>query len=208
MTDIAHSQPLAGADASAVAPLRLVTGYDGSPPAIRALDAAAALLRGRQGSIEIVYVVHLPSVDRMSVDALAEVEADFDEVEKELRASAAAQLAGRGVTWEFQRRQGLIAGQLIAAASVIGDEHPGDVVVIVVGSSSQASHRIVGSVAVGLARHCRVPLVIVPLASERQRRDCPLTRAVPRLGTHQEDHHQAHYPRRVPVRAGRGLTHR
>ncbi|HEX7268371.1 MAG TPA: universal stress protein [Streptosporangiaceae bacterium] len=36
--------------------LRLVVGYDGSPPASRALDAAASLLRGRTGRIEVVYV--------------------------------------------------------------------------------------------------------------------------------------------------------
>jgi nucleotide-binding universal stress UspA family protein len=35
-------------------------------------------------------------------------------------------------------------------------------VAIVVGSSSHATHRIVGSVAVSLARHSPVPLVIVP----------------------------------------------
>jgi nucleotide-binding universal stress UspA family protein len=34
--------------------------------------------------------------------------------------------------------------------------------VIVVGSSSHATHRLVGSVAVSLARHSPVPLVIVP----------------------------------------------
>jgi len=43
------------------------------------------------------------------------VEADFGEIEKELRASAAAQVEGRGVAWEFQRRQGMIVGELIAA---------------------------------------------------------------------------------------------
>jgi nucleotide-binding universal stress UspA family protein len=139
-----------------------VTGYDGSPPATRALDAAAALLRGRHGSIDVVYVAHVPSVDMMSAGALAEVEADFGEVEKELRASAAARLDGRGVAWEFQRRDGLIAAELVAAAAAISDAHPGDSVAIVVGSSSRGSHRVVGSVAVGLARHCPVPLVIVP----------------------------------------------
>ena len=41
--------------------LYLVVGYDGSPPAIRALDAAVRLLHGRTGSIEVVYVAHLPS---------------------------------------------------------------------------------------------------------------------------------------------------
>ncbi|HYZ55209.1 MAG TPA: hypothetical protein VE733_17145 [Streptosporangiaceae bacterium] len=33
---------------------------------------------------------------------------------------------------------------------------------LVVGSSSQAAHRMIGSVAVSLARHTPVPLVIVP----------------------------------------------
>ena len=37
-------------------------------------------------------------------------------------------------------------------------------VVIVIGSSSYATHRVVGSVAVSLARHAPVPLVIVPWA--------------------------------------------
>jgi nucleotide-binding universal stress UspA family protein len=161
MTDIADSQPQAAADAPPTAYLHLVTGYDGSPPAARALGAAVALLRGRQGSIDVVYVAHVPSVDMMSADALAEVEADFGEVEKELRASAAAQLDGH-VTWEFQPRRGLIAGELIAVASAVADAHPGDSVAIVVGSSSSGGHRVVGSVAVALARHCPVPLVIVP----------------------------------------------
>jgi nucleotide-binding universal stress UspA family protein len=142
--------------------LRLVTGYDGSPPAIRALDAAAALLRGRQGSIEVVYVAHLASVDMLSADAIAQIEVDFDEIEKELRAAVAAQLDGRGVAWDFQRRQGLIAQELIAAATGIVETHPHDTVTIVVGSSSHVGHRIIGSVAVSLARHCPVPLVIVP----------------------------------------------
>jgi nucleotide-binding universal stress UspA family protein len=161
MTDIADSQQPAAAGAPPTANLHLVTGYDGSPPAARALSRAVALLQGRQGSIDVVYVAHVPSVDMMSADALVEVEADFSEVEKELRASAAAELDGR-VTWEFQSRRGPIAGELIEAASAIGDAHPSDTVAIVVGSSSSGSHRIVGSVAVALARHCPVPLVIVP----------------------------------------------
>jgi len=42
------------------------------------------------------------------------------------------------------------------------DAHAGASVAIVVGSSSHALHRVVGSVAVSLARHSPVPLVIVP----------------------------------------------
>ena len=39
---------------------------------------------------------------------------------------------------------------------------PAEVVVIEVGSSSSAMHRMVGSVAVNLARHSPVPVIIVP----------------------------------------------
>jgi len=142
--------------------LRLVVGYDGSAPAVRALDAAVNLLRGREGGIEVVYVAHLTATEMMSADAIAEMENIFDDMERDLRAQADEQLRGREERWTFARRQGLIAEQLVAAAGAIVKVNPGDTVVIVVGSSSQASHRMVGSVAVSLARHAQVPLVIVP----------------------------------------------
>ncbi len=119
--------------------LHLVVGYDGSPPASRALDAAVRLLQGRIGRIDVVYVA-----------------------EQELRAQAAGQLCASGVAWQFERRQGIIADQLIAAATAIGETYPDENVAIIVGSSSHATHRVVGSVAVGLARHSPVPLIIVP----------------------------------------------
>ena len=142
--------------------LHLVVGYDGSPPAGRALDAAVRLLQGRTGRIEVVYVAHLSSLVMMSAGAIAEMEKDFDEIEQELRALAAEQLRASGAAWEFERRQGIIADELIAAATAIRDAHPGENVALVIGSSSHATHRVVGSVAVGLARHSPVPLIIVP----------------------------------------------
>jgi nucleotide-binding universal stress UspA family protein len=142
--------------------LYLVVGYDGSPPAVRALDAAVGLLRGRAGSIEVVYVAHLPSIDMLSAGAVAEMEDNFDDIARELNTAASEQLRGREERWRFERRQGLIPDDLIAAATGIRDSHPGDTVVIVVGSSSHAMHRMVGSVAVSLARRSPVPLVVVP----------------------------------------------
>lgn len=56
----------------------------------------------------------------------------------------------------------MIVDELIAAANDLLDTPTNANVVIVVGSSSQAMHRVVGSVAVTLARHSPVPLVIVP----------------------------------------------
>jgi nucleotide-binding universal stress UspA family protein len=142
--------------------LRLVVGYDGSPPASRALEAAVNLLQGRTGQIELVFVAHLPSMAALSPGAVAELETDFDDVEQELRTMAAEQLRGREERWDFHRRQGLIAEELIAASRDLGAAHPKATFVIVVGSSSLVTHRIVGSVAVSLARHSPVPLVVVP----------------------------------------------
>jgi nucleotide-binding universal stress UspA family protein len=149
-------------DTPANGDLYLVVGYDGSPPATRALDAAVRLLHGRTGSIEVVYVAHLPGVDMLSADAIVGVEDSLDEIARDLHAQARDQLRGREDRWSFARGDGPVPEVLIATAAQVRDTHPGDSVVIVVGSSSQAMHRVVGSVAVSLARHAEVPIVIVP----------------------------------------------
>ena len=147
--------------------LHLVVGYDGSLPASRALDAAVRLMQGRTGRIDVVYVAHLSSLAMLSPGAIAELESDFDEIEQQLRAAAAEQLRDRA-PWGFERRQGIVPEELIAVATTIrdagfgNDAGSGGSVAIVVGSSSHATHRVVGSVAVSLARHSPVPLVIVP----------------------------------------------
>jgi nucleotide-binding universal stress UspA family protein len=142
--------------------LYLVVGYDGSPPSTRALDAAIRLLHGRTGRIDVVYVAHMPGFDMMSADAVGEMQRDFDEIERDLRIAAGEQLRDREERWTFERRQGQIGEALIAAATDIRDSLPGALVTIVVGSSSQALHRMVGSAAVALVRHSPVPVVVVP----------------------------------------------
>jgi nucleotide-binding universal stress UspA family protein len=142
--------------------VRLVVGYDGSAPATRALDAAVNLLQGRAGGIDVVYVAHMPSMAALSAGAVTELETGFDDIERELRTRVREQLRGREERWEFERRQGISAEELLATAKDTSDAHTDATVVIVVGSSSQVTHRVVGSVAVGLARHSPVPLIVVP----------------------------------------------
>src|SRR5580658_7859470 len=89
--------------------LYLVAGYDGSAPAVRALDAAVSLLRDRDGSIEVVYVSHLTAAEMMSPDALAQMEETFEEMARDLAAQASEQLRDREERWTFARRQGLVA---------------------------------------------------------------------------------------------------
>ena len=143
------------------ADLYLIVGYDGSPPAQRALDAAVLLMQGRGGRITVAYVAHMPSTAMLSGGAVAEVEESFNEVERELRAEADKRLSSQD-SWGFERREGVIADELLAVARDTRDAHPNATVAVVVGSSSHAMHRVVGSVAVNLARHSPVPLVIVP----------------------------------------------
>jgi nucleotide-binding universal stress UspA family protein len=90
------------------------------------------------------------------------MEVTFGEITRDLEAQAAEQLRGREERWTFGHGQGVITEVLLATAAKISDDHPEDTVAIVVGSSSQARHRLVGSVAVNLARHAPVPLMIVP----------------------------------------------
>ena len=61
------------------------------------------------------------------------------------------------MTWEFERHQGIVTDQLIAAAAALRDTPDDQIVAIVVGSSSHATRRAVGSITVGLARHSRCP---------------------------------------------------
>ena len=86
---------------SAVSPasfLHLVVGYDGSPPARRALDAAVVLLHGRAGRIDVVYVALLSgvAVEPPAPIAPADMELGLDDIERELHAQAAEQLRDRG----------------------------------------------------------------------------------------------------------------
>ena len=151
------------AETPPVRELHLVIGFDGSPPSARALDTAARLLSVRPpGRITVVWVAHLTSTVSLSADAVAIVEHDFDQVAEELRVAAGERLDASRLPWDFQWRQGLIAHELIAAAESVQAAQPDDVVVILVGSSSSAMHRVVGSVAVSLAHHCPVPVTIVP----------------------------------------------
>jgi|SRR5215471_5393673 len=143
--------------------LHLIVGFDGSPAALRALDTSARLLAVRPpGRMTVVWVAHLASTVSLSADAVAIVEHDFDQVAQELRAAAAKQLGDSQVAWDFRWRQGQIAHELIAVAKSVQAAEPDDVVIIEVGSSSSAMHRMVGSVAVNLAHHSPVPVTIVP----------------------------------------------
>jgi nucleotide-binding universal stress UspA family protein len=158
----ADNQAAGTADA-ATAPLLLVVGFDASEPAMRALDAAGRLLRGRSGSIHVVYVTHPSSIADLSADAAAELEEASDEMARQVSLEARERLGEAEATWTFEHRRGDVTRQLIDAADQLLEQRSGaGYTAIVVGSSTHRIHRIVGSVPVALVRHSNVPLVVVP----------------------------------------------
>lgn len=143
--------------------LCIVVGYDGSDPAVRALDAAAALLSGRSGSLHLVYVCQTSPADMMSAQALAVTDDAFDQIARDLHEQAGKQLADSGEDrWRFERRSGIAADVLAGVARTLRDARPEGEVALAVGRSSRSAHRVLGSAAVSLARHAQVPVLIVP----------------------------------------------
>jgi nucleotide-binding universal stress UspA family protein len=148
---------------SPAAPVYAVVGFDGSPPAVRALDGAARLLHGRAGGLEIVFVAHVSALEAMAPTAAAEIMTTFDDASRQLGAEAREQLASNEQRWHFQRRDGVIADELIAAAKALRSQHGRDAaVVIVVGRSGHRYHRVAGSVTQALERHNDFPVIVVP----------------------------------------------
>ena len=147
-----------------------VVGFDGSGSALRALDAASRLLNDRPGGMEIVYVAHLSALaasadvgGRASADVLQSFDDATRELSEQVRARLqASHLRGAAQHWHFQRRDGAIAGQLIAVADDLRRRHgPSASVVIVVGRSEHGYHHVLGSVPQSLERHAHYPVIMI-----------------------------------------------
>lgn len=143
--------------------LVLVVGYDGSPPAQRALDQAARLMQGREGWLEVVYVARMPSVAPLAPQATAQLMQGFDEESDRLEREVDERLAGAVRAWHFRRRDGSVAAELLELAREFKDRY-GDSkdIGLVVGGAAHRYHRLAGSVGASLARADRFPLVVVP----------------------------------------------
>jgi nucleotide-binding universal stress UspA family protein len=143
--------------------LVLVVAYDGSEPAQRALLGAAEMLRDRVGRMEVVYVAHLPSTVSFSAQAIVAVQEGMDTAEQELAAQADQTLAGTGLKWHFQRRNGEIAPELLAAGEEQLDaEGPSTHVVLVVGGSAHKIDRYLNSTPARIIRQDRFEVLVIP----------------------------------------------
>jgi nucleotide-binding universal stress UspA family protein len=141
----------------------MVVGYDGSPPAWRALDQAADLLRDRDGALEVVFVARLPVGAALSAAAMGEVRQGLDEQARALADEVRDRLAGQDHPWNFQRRDGAVASELKAVAADLRRRYGETAeIVVVVGGSAHRYHRIAGSVGANVVRADTYPALVVP----------------------------------------------
>jgi nucleotide-binding universal stress UspA family protein len=144
-------------------PLVLVVGYDGTEPSQRALKAAADALESAPGRIEVVFVAHVPSTVAFSPQAMASVNEGLDTDEHELAAGIEEVLGSTGVKWHFQRRNGEIAPELLAAAAEQLDaEGPDTHLVLVLGGSAGKIDRYLNSTPAKVLRQDRFEVFVVP----------------------------------------------
>ncbi|MEH0840923.1 universal stress protein [Micromonospora sp. CPCC 205711] len=138
-------------------PRVVLVGVDGTRTSLRAAAYAAGLAR-RQGAVLVVVFVSSPAsyAALMSGVVAGAVQQTYDELTAELRQQFQRGAEELGVPVTFLCRRGDAYTELRAAA----DETRADLVVV--GSSEQAGHRLVGSVAARLVRTGRWPVVVVP----------------------------------------------
>jgi hypothetical protein len=143
--------------------LVLVVGYDGTAPALRALKAAAEMLDDGPGRAEVVYVAHVPAAVAFSPQAAASVAEGLDDEEQELVGQAEDVLGSTGVKWHFQRRNGDIAAELVAAGEEqLDSEGPNTHVILVLGGTAHKIDRYLNSTPTRVLRQDRFEVHVVP----------------------------------------------
>lgn len=137
-------------------PTRILVGVDGSETSLRAGAYAAGLAR-RQGSALItLFVIPTNTIaSGMAATAGAIIQAHH-EVAESVRAQMVEGAERLGIAATFLERRGNPYVELVRVA----DELRVDA--IVVGASTQAGHRLVGSLAGRLVRDARWPITVVP----------------------------------------------
>ncbi|MEO3827140.1 universal stress protein [Actinomadura sp. B10D3] len=137
-------------------PKVIVAGVDGSETSLRAGAYAWGLARRGGARLVVVHVAPVASLSTLTPGGASALRETADEIAAEIRRELEAAGERMRVAYEFVAEQGDPYGVLARVA----DEVRADAVIV--GASTQAGHRLVGSVAVRLVRTGRWPVTVVP----------------------------------------------
>jgi nucleotide-binding universal stress UspA family protein len=134
----------------------LLVGIDGSDTSLRAGAYAAGLASRQRAHLVCLYVRTYSVAAGVGIAAIPSMQKAHDDIATELREMVESQSARIGIHAEFIEREGNPFAEIVRLA----DELPADAVIV--GASTKAGHRFVGSLAVHLVRASRWPITVVP----------------------------------------------
>jgi nucleotide-binding universal stress UspA family protein len=134
----------------------LLVGVDGSDTSLRAAAYAAGMARRQQARLVILYVRPFSVVPGIEAGAVTSMQEAYDAVAAELRKNAEEQAPRLGIDVVVVEREGNPYTEIVRLAGEIQAD------AVIVGASTKAGHRFVGSLAVHLVRASRWPVTVVP----------------------------------------------
>jgi nucleotide-binding universal stress UspA family protein len=137
-------------------PTRILVGADGSDTSLRAAAYAAGLARRQGAKLIVLYAKPTPATAVAAPETIAAMSQTQDQIAAELVEQIAQNAPRLGIDVEFVVRDGNPYSELLRLA----EERKVDAIVI--GASTQAGHRLIGSLAAKLVRHAAWPITVVP----------------------------------------------
>jgi nucleotide-binding universal stress UspA family protein len=137
-------------------PSLILAALDGSETSMRAAAYAVGLARRQGARLTLVYVHQVGTFSASAAGAIPAIEQANRQTAAELRESIESNSARLEVKADFVERHGSPFTEITALA----DELRADAVVV--GASTQAGHKFVGSLALHLVRAARWPVTVVP----------------------------------------------
>ena len=134
----------------------LLVGIDGSDTSLRAGAYAAGMARRQQARLVVLYVRPFSAAAGVGAGAATSMQEAYDAVAAELRQTAEEQRARLGIDIVFVERDGNPFTEIVRLAGEIQAD------AVIVGASTKAGHRFVGSLAVHLVRASHWPVTVVP----------------------------------------------
>ncbi len=137
-------------------PQVILAGVDDSVTSLRAAAYAAGLARRQSARLFVVYVRSASTMAALAPMGAASMKQALDDTSEDLRRRIVEGAPLIGIPIEFVTADGEPFAELVRVA----DEIRADAVVV--GASTQAGHRVIGSIAVRLVKAGRWPVIVVP----------------------------------------------